>query len=759
MFRGRMLATRVVAGLFAVALLGSCEYLHGAFARLSGQISITSGSLPMAGNEESYRAVLEAAGGAAPYKWVLQDGWLPAGMKLQEDGVLTGTPEVPGEFFFTVRASDNSNPAGSAVKLLKLSVSAHGLAIVTSRSELPWGRVGTDYEVKFTAWGGMKPYAWKTQDPLPAGLKLKHDGTLSGTPTEAGDFDFSVQVFDLRQNSKRRFSLHISPVRVDAFGGVTALPSPRGPSGRWRTEKIGNRWVFVTPAGNAFWMIGIWGITGDGHADERGVSFDQRMAAKYESVPAGSLQANRRLRSWGFNSVGPWSYRMNLPFDAEPEWGGTQPVKFPYILRGPDTADAKRKDAPFKSLYARLDEELARNIWRGANFPDVFDPAWVSNTRRLYAADNTLITQSKSPYFMGAFSDDSDSLSGFGPGTDFPSDPPHKTHVHLGYLALVTAPSQETNPYSSPAGQRYADTKVYTKYALRDFLKAKYGTIATLNAAWNSSYTSFESDGGWPSGNGLLDESGRKTHKWLGTADATLPADSGAAPNMVKDLDEFLYRIARQLLSVQKDAFRAAIPNGLFFGPTTVGGWSVPARAPIYRAAGEILDVVTVATDCSQAQLDFLMRAAGDVPLIIWEGMVANPDSSRWRHTDEDVASASWYMKTQAARGQRYQRRLDSLFSGVSSVTGSSPYVGILWWWWIDMVGEQKNWGLVSLMDNAYDGVEAGMAQGIDAWGYRTGGEEKNYGDFIGPAREVNFSVLERLAAESARQSRAGAAQ
>ena len=42
------------------------------------------------------------------------------------------------------------------------------------------------------------------------------------------------------------------------------------------------------------------------------------------------------------------------------------------------------------------------------------------------------------------------------------------------------------------------------------------------------------------------------------------------------------------------------------------------------------------------------------------------------------------------------------------------------------MVSEQKNWGLVSLMDNAYDGVEAGIAQGTDAWGYRTGGEEKN---------------------------------
>ena len=70
----------------------------------------------------------------------------------------------------------------------------------------------------------------------------------------------------------------------------------------------------------------------------------------------------------------------------------------------------------------------------------------------------------------------------------------------------------------------------------------------------------------------------------------------------------------------------------------------------------------------------------------------------------------------------------------------------MLWWWWLDMVGEQKNWGLVSLMDNAYDGIEGSKTSGIDAWGYRTGGEEKNYGDFIGPARDINFSIQERLA-------------
>jgi len=742
---GRMLTAKVIAGLLAMAVLGSCESLHGAFAKLSGQMSITSDTLSAASNQEGYRAALVAEGGTAPYKWILLDGWLPAGLKLQDDGVLTGTPELPGEFYFTVQATDASDPVRSVSKLLKLRVSSPGLSIVTSNSELPWGRVGTDYQAKLTAWGGLKPYAWRAPDPLPPGLKLQNDGSLSGTPAQGGDFAFTVQLSDLRQSANRRFRVHISPAQVDAFGGVIALPSPRGATGRWRTEKIGTRWVLVTPAGHAFWMVGIWGVTGDTSPDERGGNYNQRTSAKYGSPQTTWLQANRRLRSWGFNSVGPWSYRMILPINFEAEWGGTQPVKFPYTARGVDSSDHGRAAGLFKNLYAGLDKDMAHYIWHTANFPDVFDPAWVSNTHRQYATDSSLAWQSKSPYFMGAFSDETDNLLGFGPGPEFTTDPPGKTHQHLGYIALVTAPVQFTNPYSSPAGQRYGDTKVYTKYALRDFLKVRYGSIEALNAAWLSSYTTFDSDGGWPTGSGLLDENGRTTHKWLGTADPILPRDAGAAPNMVKDLDEFLYLMTRQLLSVQRDAFRAAVPNGLFFGPTYLGNWFAPARAPIYRAAGEILDVLSVATDCSQAQLDFITRAAGDVPLIIWEGMVANPDSSRWRHTDSDVASASWYVKTQTARAQRYQRRLDFLFSGVSSSTGSNPYVGMLWWLWLDMIGEQKNWGLASLMDNAYDGIEAGMAPGVDAWGYPTGGEEKNYGDFIGPARAINFSVLERL--------------
>jgi hypothetical protein len=742
---GRNLSSKFVATLFAIVLLGACETSRNAFAWLTGQVSISNENLPAGAVQENYRIALTAVGGSSPYHWSLRDGWLPAGLRLSEDGTLAGVPEVPGDFSFTASVADAS--AHSATKAFELHVAPRGLAIINSNPELPWGRMGSDYLVRFAASGGGKQYEWKAIGALPPGLKLRGDGVLAGQPSSGGDFTIAVQVSNAGQSAERKFSLHVSPTQLDAFGGALSLPSPHGASGRWRTEKIGNRWVFVTPAGNAFWMIGVWGVTGDSHVDERGGQYDTRAQAKYGNLAAVNLQANRRLKSWGFNLVGPWSYRMVLPIDEEPEWGGAQPVKFPYTTRSLNSSGLGREHGLFKNIFARLDGSAARDISTSANFPDVFDPAWVGNTYQQYASDEDLIRKSKSPYYVGSFADDTDDLGGFGPGPDFQTDPPDKTHAHLGYVVLVTSPVQYVNPYSTPQGQRYLDQRVYTKYALRDYLKAKYGSIAALNAAWNSDYTTFDNDGSWPTGRGLLDENGRSSHKWLGNGNSELPSNSGANPNMVADLNEFMYRMAKQYLTVHRDALKRVAPNALFFGPTSIGGWFAPARAPLYRAAGETQDIVSVTTDGSQEQLDYITRAVGDVPLIIWEGMTANPDSSRWRHKDSDVASASWYVKTQGERAQRYRQRLDTLFSRTSKVTGSKPYVGMLWWWWLDMVGEQKNWGLVSLMDNAYDGMEATRAPGVDAWGYRTGGEEKNYGDFIHPAREMNFSIMDRLAA------------
>jgi Putative Ig domain len=48
------------------------------------------------------------ANGTPPWRWRLLRGTLPPGIALEPSGLLAGAPTVPGEFHFTVEASDSS---------------------------------------------------------------------------------------------------------------------------------------------------------------------------------------------------------------------------------------------------------------------------------------------------------------------------------------------------------------------------------------------------------------------------------------------------------------------------------------------------------------------------------------------------------------------------------------------------------------------------------------------------------------------------
>ncbi len=60
------------------------------------------------------------------------------------------------------------------------------------------GEVGVAYTpVALSATGGVQPYTWSiSAGALPNGLTLGPDGTVSGNPTTAGNFGFTVQVAD-----------------------------------------------------------------------------------------------------------------------------------------------------------------------------------------------------------------------------------------------------------------------------------------------------------------------------------------------------------------------------------------------------------------------------------------------------------------------------------------------------------------------------------------------------------------------------------
>jgi Putative Ig domain len=68
---------------------------------------------------------------------------------------------------------------------------------VLTGTDLPSARVGHRYSDQLVASRGMTPYRWQvTSGPLPPGLHLLADGTLSGAPRRAGRFPLAFRVTD-----------------------------------------------------------------------------------------------------------------------------------------------------------------------------------------------------------------------------------------------------------------------------------------------------------------------------------------------------------------------------------------------------------------------------------------------------------------------------------------------------------------------------------------------------------------------------------
>ena len=533
-------------------------------------------------------------------------------------------------------------------------------------------------------------------------------------------------------------------VPLDRFGGV---PIPAGSVIHYfHVDKIGNRWVFVTPEGNAFWMFGVWNITTDDHPFPTGSSpsYTQRVTAKYgDSNLTWGPQQVRRLKSWGFNTIGPYSVSWVTPTQSDKRWpgDGSQPVKAPYVFLENFswyalTNSQNFGNRPVKDLVAGVKPGVLE--YYGGNFPDVYDPAFDVYVRGMLRNDPASLATRNSPWVIGYMSADTDNMWGFGAGPDFETTPPGHNSDHLGLVVLVTAPTQTSN---SKLRMAYTDTEVYTKNALVNYLQAKYGTIQALNAAWSSNYTTFGSAGGWGFGTGLLDESGTLRHRWIGKDTVSLHDFN---PGVQIDLNTFLVQLSKKYFTICRTRFKQFNPNALYFGVTTLGAWIAPPRKEILQGAAGLIDVLATNIDpANQAQIDFVQKNLGDIPMIQWTGWRANMDSDMFA-TPENTD-----YRAQGKRAMAYTSQVNSMWNAAARPNGVHPFVGLLWWEFHDNVGESSNWGLVSLSDNAYDGNEAVREWGRDPWGFVTGGELRDYGDFLSATRAAYQQTYTRLQNET----------
>ena len=136
---------------------------------------------------------LQATGGSgAAETWSIVSGSLPTGIALAASGVISGTPTSSNSGSFTVQVTD-----GTSTAVTTLSYNFNSPLVLLPLTP-PLANEGIAYSITINAQGPV-PSGWSiSSGQLPPGLQMTvpqypATATISGTPTQAGSFSFTVQ--------------------------------------------------------------------------------------------------------------------------------------------------------------------------------------------------------------------------------------------------------------------------------------------------------------------------------------------------------------------------------------------------------------------------------------------------------------------------------------------------------------------------------------------------------------------------------------
>ncbi len=156
---------------------------------------------PNGANGVPYSFPVSVTGGVAPLTLTIGSGSLPAGLTISQSGTISGKPTGANTSnTFQVQVQDSGNPP---IKVLSpqytINISAPPPLSIVSSGALLGATLNTAYPpTSIVTSGGVTPFTWsKTSGNFPPGLTFNTtSGQITGTPTMAGVFQFTLQVVD-----------------------------------------------------------------------------------------------------------------------------------------------------------------------------------------------------------------------------------------------------------------------------------------------------------------------------------------------------------------------------------------------------------------------------------------------------------------------------------------------------------------------------------------------------------------------------------
>jgi Putative Ig domain len=153
--------------------------------------------------------------------------WVASGGSISTNGVFTAPSGAPGTVVVTATSVAQPSVVANTTVTVTAATSTPTLSISTST--VPSGLRNTTYSASLSATGGKPPYRWTlVSGSLPGVALAATTGGLSGSPTQAGSFPFSVSVTDSASNSARQsYTLDVTNASTSSQCGPPAYNCSR----------------------------------------------------------------------------------------------------------------------------------------------------------------------------------------------------------------------------------------------------------------------------------------------------------------------------------------------------------------------------------------------------------------------------------------------------------------------------------------------------------------------------------------------------